>query len=443
VTPSWVSPEKEPESLLSRPLPDFENISTVFDPEKVKGKKIMVCFWDVNQRPSRHMMKELSKQGLRLREENSVHTVAMQAAKVNKKVLDDWVTKNIAFPPTSKYTMPFPIGMIKGEENEIRLQWGVKSLPWLILTDRDHIVTTEGFGLDELDEKIGDGDETGGSMTKRSDAKYEKPGKRGNVYSFVDVAQGQFVLYEKIPLEITAITNQGEEILTFRSIRFYKSPTHNELFGWLDIGRQKVHDSRWVLTVEVMDAKSECLGLARKVFSTGSPALEVFGAFTAVPLGSGTIIEKARTFFVSLQRTSDDAIISVEGPFEPDCGRPVGLWADTAEMNNLISIHKVDFDLLSDGSLEATLDMRWNKYTDTKWRIGLELFDDTGRSVRQSQTTFVTTKEHDLKKPTWTYPRSWKGQDESGRQQIKISLGKWDEISKASRFRLGIEQAEP
>jgi hypothetical protein len=30
----------------------------------------------------------------------------------------------------------------------------VKSLPWLILTDKAHIITAEGFGLDELDEKI-------------------------------------------------------------------------------------------------------------------------------------------------------------------------------------------------------------------------------------------------------------------------------------------------
>ena len=30
----------------------------------------------------------------------------------------------------------------------------VKSLPWLILTDNQHIVQAEGFNLDELDEKF-------------------------------------------------------------------------------------------------------------------------------------------------------------------------------------------------------------------------------------------------------------------------------------------------
>ena len=31
---------------------------------------------------------------------------------------------------------------------------GDKSLPWLILTDKNHVVTAEGFAVSELDEKI-------------------------------------------------------------------------------------------------------------------------------------------------------------------------------------------------------------------------------------------------------------------------------------------------
>jgi hypothetical protein len=37
---------------------------------------------------------------------------------------------------------------------KIRAAWGVRSLPWLILTDRKHIVTVEGFGLNELNDEI-------------------------------------------------------------------------------------------------------------------------------------------------------------------------------------------------------------------------------------------------------------------------------------------------
>jgi len=36
----------------------------------------------------------------------------------------------------------------------MRFYWGVKSLPWLILSNKQHIVQAEGFALSELDEKI-------------------------------------------------------------------------------------------------------------------------------------------------------------------------------------------------------------------------------------------------------------------------------------------------
>ena len=34
------------------------------------------------------------------------------------------------------------------------MSWGVHALPWLILTDKEHIVQAEGFGIKEQDEKI-------------------------------------------------------------------------------------------------------------------------------------------------------------------------------------------------------------------------------------------------------------------------------------------------
>ena len=32
--------------------------------------------------------------------------------------------------------------------------WGVRAQPWLILTDKEHVVRAEGFSVDELDDKI-------------------------------------------------------------------------------------------------------------------------------------------------------------------------------------------------------------------------------------------------------------------------------------------------
>jgi hypothetical protein len=37
---------------------------------------------------------------------------------------------------------------------EVHFACGVKSLPWLILTDNEHIVRAEGFGISELEQKM-------------------------------------------------------------------------------------------------------------------------------------------------------------------------------------------------------------------------------------------------------------------------------------------------
>ena len=39
-------------------------------------------------------------------------------------------------------------------EEKVRFSWGVKFLPWLILTDKERIVQAEAFGLGELDDRI-------------------------------------------------------------------------------------------------------------------------------------------------------------------------------------------------------------------------------------------------------------------------------------------------
>ena len=133
-----------PPSLIGKPLPDFSNIKIDFNPGQAKGRMLLVCFWDMNQRPSRNCITRLARLVEQLKQQG-VTVVAVQASKVDQNTLDEWVKKN---------NVPFPVGMIEGDEEEVRFTWGVKSLPWLILTDKGHNVTAEGFGLDELDDRI-------------------------------------------------------------------------------------------------------------------------------------------------------------------------------------------------------------------------------------------------------------------------------------------------
>jgi hypothetical protein len=70
---------------------------------------------------------------------------AVQASNVDEDTLNEWIKKN---------NIPFHVGMIQGDEEKTCFTWGVRSLPWLILTDKEHIVCAEGFSLAELDEKL-------------------------------------------------------------------------------------------------------------------------------------------------------------------------------------------------------------------------------------------------------------------------------------------------
>jgi hypothetical protein len=56
----------------------------------------------------------------------------------------------------NEYNIPFPVGMIESDADKARFTWGIHSLPWLILTDSEHIVRTAGFQVNQLDEKIGE-----------------------------------------------------------------------------------------------------------------------------------------------------------------------------------------------------------------------------------------------------------------------------------------------
>jgi hypothetical protein len=135
---------KQPPSLVGRPLPELKKVGVDLPPAETDGKMLLVCFWDMEQRPSRNCLMQVAKQAEQLKQKDVV-VVAVQASKVDQSALDEWVKKN---------SVPFPVGMIQDDAEKARFAWGVRSLPWLILTDRRHVVTIAGFGLNELEDKI-------------------------------------------------------------------------------------------------------------------------------------------------------------------------------------------------------------------------------------------------------------------------------------------------
>jgi hypothetical protein len=130
--------------LKNKSLPDMKQFGILRDPNLAKDKMILVCFFDMNQRPSRNCMLQLTKRAQELKAENIV-IVAIQASKVDYSVFNGWVEKN---------NIPFSVGMVQGDQEKTRFSWGVRSLPWLILTNKEHIVTAQGFSVGDLNEKM-------------------------------------------------------------------------------------------------------------------------------------------------------------------------------------------------------------------------------------------------------------------------------------------------
>jgi len=134
---------KKPGTLLpGDALPDFDGIKIDFPAQDSKNKMLLFCFFDIQQRSSRNCINQLAKQAEQLKQQGII-VVPVQSSKINENKLDEWL---------KKYNIPFPVGMIEGDKEEIRFNWGVKSLPWLILTDKKYIVRAEGFNINELDE---------------------------------------------------------------------------------------------------------------------------------------------------------------------------------------------------------------------------------------------------------------------------------------------------
>lgn len=135
---------RRPALLVGRRLPDLKELGIEL-PADANDRMLLVCFWDMNQRPSRHCMSELMRRAARFAEKG-VTIVAVHAGAVEEGTLEQWIEKT---------RPPFPIVRIPGDFEKTRFEWGAASLPHLILTDRKHVVIGEGFDLlEELDKRI-------------------------------------------------------------------------------------------------------------------------------------------------------------------------------------------------------------------------------------------------------------------------------------------------
>ena len=140
----------KPVSLLKKSLPEMDNLGINLTQLNIENKIMLICFFDYQQRPSRNCIMQIARQSEQLKEQG-IQIVTIQVSKIDIKSLNEWAKDN---------NINFPVGMIQTDEKKTKISWGVQSLPWLILTDKNHVVITEGFALNELNDKISDAEKT-------------------------------------------------------------------------------------------------------------------------------------------------------------------------------------------------------------------------------------------------------------------------------------------
>jgi hypothetical protein len=86
----------------------------------------------------------LSAQAAALTEKGIV-VLTIDLSKAEASMRSQWATQQ---------KIQIPIGVVEGDSDEIRVTWGVKALPWLILTDKERKVTAEGFAFSDLDKVL-------------------------------------------------------------------------------------------------------------------------------------------------------------------------------------------------------------------------------------------------------------------------------------------------
>jgi len=131
--------------LKGKPLPDLALLGLTAA-DAPADQLVLALLIDAEQRPSRRALRFLGEQSAALKEK-SVAVIVIQTGPMAEDDFKAW---------KKEAALPFPIGCVKGDTEKARLNWGAGALPWLILTDKAHLVAAEGFALEELEAKLKD-----------------------------------------------------------------------------------------------------------------------------------------------------------------------------------------------------------------------------------------------------------------------------------------------
>jgi hypothetical protein len=125
--------------LKGKPLPDLAPLGLA-PTDCPADQPLLAVLVDAEQRPSRRALRVLAEQAAALKDKG-VAVIVLQAGAMSDEAFAAW--KRDA-------ALPFPVACFKTKPEQARAAWGAAALPWLVLTDKAHRVTAEGFAPDEV-----------------------------------------------------------------------------------------------------------------------------------------------------------------------------------------------------------------------------------------------------------------------------------------------------
>jgi len=131
-------------SLVGKPLPGLGKLNVNVTAKDLEGKAVLVGFFDLRQRPSRHFLKKLAAKVAAL-EEQGLAVIVVHAAPIEADQLKAML---------AKLGVDIPMGVIQDDAEKTRAAWAVQGLPWFILADTKHVVRADDFAFTELDAKL-------------------------------------------------------------------------------------------------------------------------------------------------------------------------------------------------------------------------------------------------------------------------------------------------
>jgi peroxiredoxin len=123
-------------------LLELEGIDIELKTDEVKGKMLLLCFWDIQQRPSRNLLIELAGHKEEFKKKGVV-VLLVHTSEIKVDEFKSWIDKN---------NIPYICGRITNDTQRVLYRWGVKGQPWLVLTDENDTIRVGGFELEQLDE---------------------------------------------------------------------------------------------------------------------------------------------------------------------------------------------------------------------------------------------------------------------------------------------------